>query len=207
MDTRKLVLAASRRDAIAAGLAKYFTGRPCAAGHVAIRRTKSGVCVECGRAFQQQERVKLSNRQSAKRWAQENPVIVAARVNAWRESNPDRVRQHKSKWRLNNLSYVQEDARRRAREWRRKNPQKHAAEVMARLCYKKRAIPPWADLQEIEEFYLACPAGHHVDHIIPLKHPLVCGLHVIANLQYLPASDNCRKKNYFNPDNWRTGDE
>ena len=36
---------------------------------------------------------------------------------------------------------------------------------------------------------------HHVDHILPIKHPLVSGLHVPENLQILTARDNSRKRN------------
>ena len=36
---------------------------------------------------------------------------------------------------------------------------------------------------------------HHVDHIIPINHPLICGLHVETNLQVLPAAENSRKGN------------
>lgn len=59
--------------------------------------------------------------------------------------------------------------------------------------------PPWSEKKAIREMYRRCPEGYHVDHIIPLLGKLVSGLHVVANLQYLPASENCRKQNAFEP--------
>lgn len=55
------------------------------------------------------------------------------------------------------------------------------------------------DREDVRGFYRGCPPGHHVDHIIPLRHPDVCGLHVLANLQYLPAQENCKKRNKVIP--------
>ena len=55
--------------------------------------------------------------------------------------------------------------------------------------------PPWANLDKIKDIYLNRPEGYHVDHIIPLNNPIVCGLHVEWNLQYLSAKDNCSKGN------------
>lgn len=66
--------------------------------------------------------------------------------------------------------------------------------------YKKRvrlATPKWADLEAIKEFYRNCPKGYHVDHIIPLRGSTISGLHVLENLQYLPAADNLKKSNKF----------
>jgi 5-methylcytosine-specific restriction endonuclease McrA len=40
---------------------------------------------------------------------------------------------------------------------------------------------------------------HQVDHIIPLNHPDVCGLHVSWNMDILTAEDNVRKSNNFDP--------
>lgn len=59
--------------------------------------------------------------------------------------------------------------------------------------------PSWADLKLIREFYAHCPENYHVDHIIPLRSRLVSGLHIVENLQYLPAAQNCRKSNKFEP--------
>lgn len=59
----------------------------------------------------------------------------------------------------------------------------------------KAATPLWADKIAIHQFYVNCPDGFHVDHIIPLHGKLVSGLHVLENLQYLPAEENLRKGN------------
>jgi 5-methylcytosine-specific restriction endonuclease McrA len=70
----------------------------------------------------------------------------------------------------------------------------------AAYCAKHRALrvqrtPGWADLDAIQEFYQGCPQGHHVDHIVPISGKHVSGLHVLENLQYLPARENSRKAN------------
>lgn len=79
-----------------------------------------------------------------------------------------------------------------------------------RCVLRRKATPPWANLDEIKKIYKKAKAkslGNHqyvVDHIIPLKHPLVCGLHVESNLQIIRASENARKHNKFNPKDFQT---
>lgn len=52
---------------------------------------------------------------------------------------------------------------------------------------------------KVQQFYMDCPSGFHVDHILPVKSKTVCGLHVLENLQYLLASENLKKRNKVIP--------
>lgn len=67
-------------------------------------------------------------------------------------------------------------------------------------------IPPWADRRELraienERRRLSRETGERwsIDHIVPLNHPLVSGLHCPANLRLLPLLDNMRKGNAWWP--------
>lgn len=71
------------------------------------------------------------------------------------------------------------------------------AKSKLRKEYIIERTPIWEDLDLIAKFYSNCPKGYHVDHIIPLQGKLVSGLHTLTNLQYLLASDNLAKSNYF----------
>jgi hypothetical protein len=66
------------------------------------------------------------------------------------------------------------------------------------------ARPAWANKETIDEIYktakkLTEETGipHEVDHIVPVKHPLVCGLHVENNLQIITQRENQMKSNKF----------
>lgn len=71
-------------------------------------------------------------------------------------------------------------------------------EAAKRRASKLNATPSWADQDIIKEFYQEA-AYHqgHIDHIVPLQHKLVCGLHVEHNLQLLSPTENFSKSNNF----------
>lgn len=79
------------------------------------------------------------------------------------------------------------------------NKKLYLAKSAARRAAKLKRTPKWANLQKIKEFYLNCPEGHHVDHIIPLQGKNISGFHVLENLQYLPAKENLSKSNKWPP--------
>lgn len=85
------------------------------------------------------------------------------------------------------------------KNWRNANPNLAKLQVANRRARKRKATPSWANLEKIKEFYLNCPKGYAVDHIIPFYNELVCGLHVENNLQYLTKSENSSKGTKFTP--------
>ena len=84
-------------------------------------------------------------------------------------------------------------------EYQRGNPSRWRASSSSYRASKLNRTPRWANLEGIADFYSKCPEGYHVDHIVPLQGDKVSGLHILENLQYLPASENCAKGNKFTP--------
>jgi hypothetical protein len=91
--------------------------------------------------------------------------------------------------------HAKDRSRESTKRWKAANWPTYKAYLAARKSRVKQATPPWADLGAIAEFYRACPPGFHVDHVVPLNGRAVSGLHVVTNLQYLPAAENLRKGN------------
>jgi hypothetical protein len=51
----------TRKEALAQGLKRYFTGKPCKRGHVAERSTSAG-CYTCRKAYRQSEEGKAASK-------------------------------------------------------------------------------------------------------------------------------------------------
>lgn len=71
----------------------------------------------------------------------------------------------------------------------------------------RRATPAWSDAAAVRRFYAEAKAMtqasgelHVVDHIVPKIHPLVCGLHVPANLRVIHWLENAKKGNLWWPE-------
>ena len=130
----------------------------------------------------------------ATKWQTENRDRVLQKNKKWQENNEEKYKASQEKYHIANKAKIQETTR----NWFKKTRMgSHYAAL--RRAAELRATPKWANLKAIAEFYKNCPKGYHVDHIIPLRNKLICGLHVLENLQYLPATENMRKSNRFTP--------
>lgn len=98
-------------------------------------------------------------------------------------------------WKKNNREKALEHQRRSNKNRRLKR----RVECSLRRKRFRRAKPDWVDMNELKYIYsLASERGLVVDHIIPLKNPIVCGLHVPENLRCIPRDLNAMKLNRFN---------
>lgn len=181
------------------------------------------VCTKCGQErpltdYYAERRGKFGVRAVCK-----DCMRVAGRAYSveYRAANPHRIKM------TNRTQYLRSEDRSRSRHaaWVRANPERtkelarahyarhphvFKAAAKARMAAKLCATPAWANQFFIEEAYALAGlrtaqqtggiAKWHVDHIVPLRSKLVCGLHVENNLAVIPAGDNIRKSNLYWPD-------
>ena len=138
---------------------------------------------------------KVCQIKAARQWNLQNPIAHRAYNEAsrlrWLRKNTDKIKVYS------------------ARVYQ-KYKSKYGARNVARRAAKLNATPVWANQFFIEEAYdlaqrrtkMKCGGidKWHVDHIVPLKSPIVCGLHVEHNLQVIPGVENIRKGNRHWPD-------
>jgi len=143
-----------------------------------------------------------------------NREAIRAKQKAYRDANKDRI----NKKELERIRLNPEQKRRSNAAYRAANKEKRAAWVKEnaalfrhytsrRKAAKRQATPAWANQFFIEEAYRLADLrtkmtgiDWHVDHIVPLISPLVCGLHVEHNLRVIPGVENLRKNNKHWPD-------
>jgi hypothetical protein len=162
----------------------------CKEYHLAARDLRLSVKAEWRDANRERENLKSVTRR------RENIDKHLAYDKARRESRVDA--DYRKKYDEENRQRIKE----LSAQWARKNRAKKREGNARRRCLKLNATPPWADLEAIRSIYAQCVEisrqtgiPHEVDHIVPLKGKLVCGLHVPCNLQVIPQRLNRAKGN------------
>lgn len=147
-------------------------------------------CKECIKAYKSawnaanSDRLKLRKREKYLANAEEHKL----KCREWHELNPGKMREYKEKW-------------------RNTNPAKVSASNARWRGSRLKATPLWADHHKIALIYEEAQfcteffgIPFHVDHIIPLRSKLVCGLHWEANLRVMLGEENVKKSNRRWPD-------
>ena len=136
------------------------------------------------------------------------------RTRDWETNNKEKRKESSKQWTLNNKKKRQEVCKKyyennknkaleATKKWKSNNRDKLLFYASQRRLIKKESMPLWADVSKIQDIYNIAISMRgngidvHVDHIIPLRSKLVCGLHVHNNLQILSAKENLSKFNKF----------
>lgn len=131
----------------------------------------------------------------------------------WRNNHPEEMKTFRKNGYAKNKTVYME----RAKKWLKEHPEyvtayaemhrtKNKAVYNAyrakRRAIEQMAMPGWADRAKIDAIYKQAVCiteetgvPHHVDHIVPIVSPIVCGLHWEGNMQIIPAFLNITKGN------------
>jgi len=163
-----------------------------------------------------------ANAERVREYQREYQAANPEKREAWRKNAKPETRANKARATRARYELKREEILARNREMHYRNREARLAQkrawaaahrhLGAHYAAKRRAImfratPPWADLEAIEREYLSAALRteltgqpHEVDHTVPLDSPLVCGLHVPANLKVVPRLTNRSKGNRHWPD-------
>lgn len=184
-------------------------------------------CRECLNAHRQSRRVSATPDEKeralalARQWKRNNRERNKAAKRAWEAANHEKVKAYtqrvQRKWRAANIELARERVlaskrkkpdyyREQQRQAQKRDAHKYRAKYKEYMATKRGATPPWFDKVLVEEAYhlaqlrtRATGFQWHVDHVVPLQSPIVCGLHTIENLQVIPGVLNLSKSNRFWP--------
>jgi hypothetical protein len=178
------------------------------------RRTSTGRqsrCKECSKAAAIEQRLADPARANMLRreWAKRNPEKERAWLKRKRDANPEVYKaidiKKAKKWREANPEAALRGNAERIARWRLAHPGRESEQRFRRRATMKHRLA-WADVDgmktiyEIARIYRDAGIECEVDHIVPLKHPLVTGLHVLSNLALVPKHANRSKGNRTWPD-------
>lgn len=143
-------------------------------------------CKECYRIKRNEARkephARAVHNAASRRWVANNKERRAEVCKSWNTRNQDKTKEM-------------------ARSYRERNPGAVNANTALRRARKSRATPAWIDRSEVRYTYsLAKERSLFVDHIVPLHHGLVCGLHCEDNLRCITKELNEFKGNRYWPD-------
>lgn len=131
-------------------------------------------------------------------WYEANKERIAEKRKARYAANAETIAASRREYRKNSA----DKTRAAVARWTQKNVTAKSAATRKYQAARLSAVPSWADEAQISTYYMfarflteATGIPWAVDHIIPLRSKLVCGLHVQHNLTFMPAAWNASKGN------------
>lgn len=130
------------------------------------------------------ERKLEARRERVRKKRRDEPEYFKLKMREFLARNPGYQTAAHARWTESNRAYVTaKAATRRAMQYGKIPACCNFADVLA--------------IYELAEEFRRAGFQMHVDHIIPLQHPLVCGLHTAANLRPCTAEGNVKKGNDY----------
>lgn len=143
------------------------------------------------------------NTATSKAWYDKNKARVVNAHRVLRANNKERYAEYARSWRRNNKERELEIAKKS----RDKSLPARMENNARRRAIAKEATPVWANKFFMQEAYELAKLRTQmtgikweVDHIIPLRSPIVCGLHTHTNLQVITKQENLAKRHWVWPD-------
>lgn len=209
-------LLVSKKQALADGLARYFTGVPCKRNHLTERRTSSGDCVECSRLRQQTDQ----KRQYKKNHYEKNKeqVLIRAKTN-YQKNRAEKIaysvdyqrKNIKKIYQRHKVALVQKikdspwlamHLRLRSgisQALRRAGIGKKPSRTMNIIGCSHEQLKEHIEKQFLKDMTWSNRHLWHIDHIIPISKATceqdVVALYHFTNLRPMWAADNIRKSN------------
>lgn len=191
---------------------KCFTIKPLSAYYAcrALADGRKTLCKECCNKTTAEYQAKNSDRVAAwgRDWSAKNVERKKQLFRDWyvlnaekqRQKSRDTYRTNKARASALNKAWTaahSEHRKKTKREWRKNNPEIVNANNGHYRATELKAMPKWANKTAMDKVYAeSVKWGMEVDHIVPLRSRIVCGLHCEANLQLMNKRENQSKGNY-----------
>ncbi len=171
--------------------------------------------LESGRKYREENKETI--KENHKRHRENNKENIRQRGIDYRKENSLELNERKRQKRISQLEVFRQreaEARRKNKDKIKQNNKKYYG--LNSQAFKQRsnlrrfradqATPVWCDLAlcaakyaEAKRLTKETGIKHNVDHIDPIAHPLIAGLHLSNNLRVVTETENRRKTNSFTP--------